>query len=101
MNTPRAASQAASNSIFVGSALLMVLSVSLFTGSHGFVRIIGKLIHPFEIAFFIKPFFSLSFIYRGCYALVLDPCGRVSFRSIWSVPFLMLGALRPSISLSP
>jgi hypothetical protein len=57
MNTPRAESQAASNSIFVSWALLMALSVSLFTGSHGFVRIIGKLIYPFEIAFFISLFF--------------------------------------------
>jgi drug/metabolite transporter (DMT)-like permease len=60
MNSSRADTQAASNTIFAGSALLMVLSVSLFTGSHGFVRIVGKTIHPFEIAFFTS-LFSFAF----------------------------------------
>jgi drug/metabolite transporter (DMT)-like permease len=60
MNTSRAKSQAASNATFVGSAILIVLSISLFTGSHGFVRAIGKTIHPFEIAFFTS-LFSFAF----------------------------------------
>ena len=50
----------ASNATFIGSALLMVLSVSLFTGSHGFVRSVGKTLHPFEIAFFTS-LFSFAF----------------------------------------
>ena len=34
----------------------MLLSVSLFTGSHGFVRGVGTTIHPYEIAFFANVF---------------------------------------------
>ena len=34
----------------------MLLSVSLFTGSHGFVRGVGKTIHPYETAFFASVF---------------------------------------------
>jgi drug/metabolite transporter (DMT)-like permease len=56
MNTSRAGLQAASNATFTGSALLILLSVSLFTGSHGFVRGVGKTIHPYEIAFFASVF---------------------------------------------
>ena len=52
--------QAAANATFFGAAMLMVLSVSLFTSSHGFVRGVGKTIHPYEIAFFTSLF---SFVF--------------------------------------
>ena len=38
----------------------MIVSVTLFTASHGFVRAIGKDIHPYEIAFFTSLF---SFVF--------------------------------------
>ena len=60
MNASHSGPQPASNTAFVGAALLMVLSVSLFTGSHGFVRGIGKTLHPYEIAFFTS-LFSFAF----------------------------------------
>jgi drug/metabolite transporter (DMT)-like permease len=62
MNTSRAGLQAANNAAFMGSALLMLLSVSLFTGSHGFVRGVGKTIHPYEIAFFASIFSSAFYL---------------------------------------
>ncbi len=39
------------NSVLSSASLFMILSVSLFTISHGIVRGIGTEIHPFEIAF--------------------------------------------------
>ncbi len=60
MNSSRASVQASSNATFLGSALLMILSVTLFTVSHGFVRGVGKDIHPYEIAFFTSLF---SFVF--------------------------------------
>ena len=45
---------------FLGAALFMILSVTLFTTSHGFVRGIGSEIHPVQIAFFTSIF---SFVF--------------------------------------
>ena len=63
-NAPIAAT---GNPAFVGAALMMVLSVSLFTISHGFVRTVGDEIHPFEIAFATSLFsftFYLPWLFR-------------------------------------
>lgn len=46
--------------LFVGAALLMILSVTLFTVSHGLVRGIGGAINPFQIAF-TTSLFSFTF----------------------------------------
>lgn len=46
--------------LFVGAALLMILSVTLFTVSHGLVRGIGSAINPFQIAF-TTSLFSFTF----------------------------------------
>jgi len=59
MSSP-ASDRAADHATFVSSALIIVLSLSLFTGSHGFVRGVGKTIHPYEIAFFTS-LFSFAF----------------------------------------
>ena len=48
------------NPAFVGAALLMLVSVSLFTISHGIVRGVAAEIHPFEIAFSTS-LFSFTF----------------------------------------
>jgi len=64
MNKPVGGFDPESNIKFMGSALLIMLSVSLFTASHGFVRGVGKSIHPYEIAFFTS-LFSFAFIYLG------------------------------------
>ncbi|MFC1665288.1 DMT family transporter [Pseudomonadota bacterium] len=56
----RANYQTGSNTPFFGAALVMVLSVSLFTSSHGFARGVGTSIHPYEIAFFSSLF---SFVF--------------------------------------
>ena len=45
---------------FQGAALFMIVSVSLFTVSHGFVRSVGDAIHPFQIAF-ATSLFSFTF----------------------------------------
>ena len=50
----------ANSTAFAGAAVLMILSVSLFTVSHGFVRGVGEEIHPFEIAFSAS-LFSFTF----------------------------------------
>lgn len=50
----------ADSAAFAGAASLMVLSVALFTVSHGFVRGVGAEIHPFEIAF-TTSLFSFAF----------------------------------------
>ncbi len=47
---------------FVGAALLMVLSVTFFSVSHGFVRGVGAEIHPFEIAFSTSLFSFLFYL---------------------------------------
>jgi drug/metabolite transporter (DMT)-like permease len=48
------------NPAFAGAALLMVVSVSLFTISHGFVRSLSEHIHPLEIVFSTS-LFSFAF----------------------------------------
>jgi drug/metabolite transporter (DMT)-like permease len=56
------------NRIFIGAALLMILSVSLFTVSHGLVRQVGEDIHPLEIAFSTSVFsftFYLPWLIRN------------------------------------
>ena len=56
------------NKFFIGAALLMILSVSLFTVSHGLVRQIGEDIHPLEIAFSTSVFsftFYLPWLIRN------------------------------------
>ena len=68
----------ASDATFFGSALLMVLSVSLFTGSHGFVRGVGKTLHPYEIAFFTSLF---------SFAFYLPWLVRARFRPMWTSRF--------------
>ncbi len=52
---------------FTGAALLMVTSVSLFTISHGFVRVVGEEIHPLVIVFttsLFSFFFYLPWLIR-------------------------------------
>ncbi len=59
------------NSAFSKSALFMILSVSLFTSSHGFVRGVGSSIHPFETAFFTSLFsfyFYIPWLMRAGFA---------------------------------
>lgn len=46
--------------LFIGAALLMILSVTLFTTSHGLVRGVGSTVHPFMIAF-TTSLFSFTF----------------------------------------
>lgn len=50
------------NSGFVIAAVFMIISVSLFTVSHGIVRGIGNEIHPFEIAFTTNLFSFVFFL---------------------------------------
>lgn len=38
--------QSVKNKVFISAALMMILSVSLFTISHGLVRQVGERIHP-------------------------------------------------------
>lgn len=52
--------QSASSPALATASLIMILSVSLFTVSHGFVRAVGEGIHPFEIAF-TTSLFSFTF----------------------------------------
>jgi len=52
----------APNSAFVFAAVLMIISVTLFTVSHGIVRGIGGEIHPFEIAFTTNLFSFVFFL---------------------------------------
>lgn len=54
--------RAPNNSDYIRASLFIVLSVSLFTSSHGFVRGLGQTLHPFEIAFFTSVFSFVFYI---------------------------------------
>ncbi|MBT3904612.1 MAG: DMT family transporter [Rhodospirillaceae bacterium] len=103
MNTSRAGLQAASNATFMGSALLMLLSVSLFTGSHGFVRGVGKTIHPYEIAFFASVF-SFAFYLPWLLRTKFQPLRTQKFHVHFIRSFFNAGGLTTwyiAISLVP
>jgi drug/metabolite transporter (DMT)-like permease len=92
-----------SNIRFMGSALLIMLSVSLFTASHGFVRGVGKSIHPYEIAFFTSLFsftFYLPWIIRTKFSLMrTDKLGVHFIRSFFNAG--AVGAWYTALSLTP
>jgi drug/metabolite transporter (DMT)-like permease len=103
MNTSRAGLQAASNATFTGSALLILLSVSLFTGSHGFVRGVGKTIHPYEIAFFASVF-SFAFYLPWLLRTKFQPLRTSKFHVHFIRSFFNAGGLTTwyiAISLVP
>jgi drug/metabolite transporter (DMT)-like permease len=92
MNTSRASVQSAAQATFVGSALLMLLSVTLFTASHGFVRGVGKTIHPFEIAFFTS-LFSFAFYLPWMIRTKFKPMRTTKLRIHWIRAFINAGAV--------
>ena len=92
MNTSRASVQSAAQATFVGSALLMLLSVTLFTASHGFVRGVGKTIHPFEIAFFTS-LFSFAFYLPWMIRTKFKPMRTTKLRIHWIRAFVNAGAV--------
>ena len=123
MSSPNGGAPAASNATFVSSALLITLSVALFTGSHGFVRGVGKSIHPFEIAFFtslfsfafylpwllrtkfqpmrttkiklhiVRAFFNASAVAAWYMAIAITPLADATALALTSPLFVTLGAL--------
>ena len=103
MNSSRASLQAASNATFARSALLIILSVSLFTASHGFVRGVGKSIHPYEIAFFTSLFsfaFYLPWLLRTKFGAMRTSKFRVHFiRAFFNAG--AVGAWYTALSLTP
>jgi len=87
----------------MGSALLMLLSVSLFTGSHGFVRGVGKTIHPYEIAFFASVF-SFAFYLPWLLRTKFQPLRTQKFHVHFIRSFFNAGGLTTwyiAISLVP
>ena len=92
MVSSRISEQAASNATFVGSALLMIISVSLFTASHGFVRGVGKNIHPYEIAFFTS-LFSFSFYFPWLARTKFELMRTSKFRIHFFRAFINAGAV--------
>lgn len=103
MNSPNAGAQAAANATFAGSAMLMVLSVSLFTGSHGFVRGVGASIHPFEVAFFTS-LFSFAFYLPWLLRTRFRPMRTSKFRIHFVRSFVNAGAVGAwytALSLTP
>ena len=103
MNTSSASLKSASNATFTGSALLIILSVSLFTASHGFVRGVGKSIHPYEIAFFTSLFsfaFYLPWLLRTNFKAMRTSKFRVHFiRAFFNAG--AVGAWYTALSLTP
>ena len=103
MNSSSASLKAASNATFLGSALLIILSVSLFTASHGFVRGVGKSIHPYEIAFFTSLFsfaFYLPWLLRTKFRAMRTSKFRIHFiRSFFNAG--AVGAWYTALSLTP
>ena len=103
MNKPVGGFDSESNIKFMGSALLIMLSVSLFTASHGFVRGVGKSIHPYEIAFFTSLFsfiFYLPWIIRTKFSLMrTDKLGMHFIRSFFNAG--AVGAWYTALSLTP
>ena len=103
MNTSSASLKAASNATFTGAALLIILSVSLFTASHGFVRGVGKSIHPYEIAFFTSLFsfaFYLPWLLRTNFKAMRTSKFRIHFvRAFFNAG--AVGAWYTALSLTP
>ena len=103
MNKPVGGFDPESNIKFMGSALLIMLSVSLFNASHGFVRGVGKSIHPYEIAFFTSLFsfaFYLPWIIRTKFSLMqTDKLGMHLIRSFFNAG--AVGAWYTALSLTP
>jgi drug/metabolite transporter (DMT)-like permease len=103
MNKPVGGFDPESNIKFMGSALLIMLSVSLFTASHGFVRGVGKSIHPYEIAFFTSLFsfiFYLPWIIRTKFSLMrTNKLGMHLIRSFFNAG--AVGAWYTALSLTP
>ena len=103
MNSSSASLKAASNATFMGSALLIILSVSLFTASHGLVRGVGKSIHPYEIAFFTSLFsfaFYLPWLLRTKFNAMRTSKLRIHFiRSFFNAG--AVGAWYTALSLTP
>ena len=80
------------NSAFVGAALFMVLSLSLFTISHGFVRGLGNEIHPFEIAFSTS-LFSFTFYLPWLIRTRFRPLRTNKIRIHWLRAFFNAGSV--------
>jgi drug/metabolite transporter (DMT)-like permease len=103
MTSSSAGIKAASNATFAGSALLIILSVSLFTASHGFVRGVGKTIHPYEIAFFTSLFsfiFYLPWLLQHKFKAMRTSKFRIHFiRSFFNAG--AVGAWYTALSLTP
>ncbi len=73
-------------------ALLMVLSVSLFTVSHGLVRGVGEEIHPFEIAFSTSVF-SFTFYLPWLARTRFRALKTKKIRTHWARAFLNAGGV--------
>ena len=82
----------ANSTAFAGAAFIMVLSVSLFTVSHGFVREVGGAIHPFEIAFSTS-LFSFTFYLPWLIRTRFRPLRTNQIRIHWARAFFNAGAV--------
>ncbi|MBT3991542.1 MAG: DMT family transporter [Rhodospirillaceae bacterium] len=103
MTSSNSGVQAASNATFIGSALWIILSVALFTGSHGFVRGVGKSIHPYEIAFFTS-LFSFAFYLPWLLRTKFRPMRTTKIRTHIVRAFFNAGAVGAwytALSLTP
>jgi drug/metabolite transporter (DMT)-like permease len=77
---------------FVSAALLMILSITLFTVSHGLVRGVGKDIHPLEIAFSTS-LFSLAFYLPWLLRTRFGAMKTNKYRIHWARAFMNAGGV--------
>jgi len=77
---------------FASAALPMILSVSLFTVSHGFVRVVAEEIHPFEIAFSTS-LFSFTFYLPWLIRTRFRPLRTNRIRLHWVRAFFNVSAV--------
>jgi len=75
-----------------GAIITMILSVSLFTISHGMVRSIGTQIHPLEIAFFTS-LFSFAFYLPWLLRTGFKPMRTEQIKTHWMRAFFNVGGV--------
>ena len=85
-------SRNANNSPVMSAALFMILSLSLFTISHGFVRGLGTDIHPLEIAFSTS-LFSFTFYLPWLIKTRFKPLRTNKIRIHWLRAFFNAGSV--------
>ncbi|MDA1091384.1 MAG: DMT family transporter [Proteobacteria bacterium] len=77
---------------FAGAALWMIFSVSLFTVSHGFVRVVGEEIHPLVIVFSTS-LFSFTFYLPWLIRTRFRPLRTDKIRIHWLRAFFNVGGV--------